>query len=171
MMGAFKDADDRTKGEYVLSALRIVLGFMLIWAFFDKLLGLGMQTTSEAAVINGGSPTEYYLSELVSGPFAGAFHAIAGNPLVDAALMAGLILVGIGLMAGIASKLSTIGMCAMMALMYMLSIPPSDNPVVDYHIVYILAIVAIYLLGGFGRLGLHGWWSRLGPVERHGILH
>ena len=45
------------KGRYVLSVMRIVLGFMLIWAFFDKLLGLGRLTDKSNAMINGGSPT------------------------------------------------------------------------------------------------------------------
>lgn len=64
--------DDGTESGYeavALATMRIVLGFMLVWAFFDKLIGLGRQTGEDAAVINGGSPTEYYLSELVKGPF------------------------------------------------------------------------------------------------------
>lgn len=134
------------------------------------MFGLGMLTTPEAAVINGGSPTEYYLSELVSGVFAGFFHAIAGNPVVDFLLMAGLLLVGIGLMLGVASRLSCIGMCAMMVLMYMLNVPPSDNPLVDYHIVYILATLAVYFLGGFGKWGLEDRWMSLGVVRRFRIL-
>ena len=47
------------KGGLMLGITRIILGFMFIWAFFDKLLGLGMLTTPEAAIINGGSPTAY----------------------------------------------------------------------------------------------------------------
>lgn len=162
--------DREEKGRICLAVLRIVLGFMLVWAFFDKLLGLGMLTTPEMAVINGGSPTEYYLSELVSGVFAGMFHAIAGNAVVDFLLMAGLILVGLGLMLGIASKLSTVGLCIMMALMYMMSVPPSDNPIVDYHIVYILAVVTVYWLGGFETISLNRWYCRIGIVNRWRIL-
>lgn len=99
------EADRNEWGLRMLAVMRIVLGFMMIWAFLDKMFGLGMLTTPEAAVINGGSPTEYYLSELVSGVFAGFFHAIAGNPVVDFLLMAGLLLVGIGLVLGVASRL------------------------------------------------------------------
>lgn len=162
--------DKRVLGEYILSVLRIVFGFMMLWAFFDKLLGLGMLTTPEAAIINGGSPTEYYLTELVSGVFADFWHVLAGNHLVDFLLMAGLLLVGIALIAGIASKLATVGMCVMMGLMYTLSVPPSDNPLVDYHIAYILGMIAVYCLGGFDRLSVNGWWSGLGMVRRFGLL-
>ncbi len=170
VFSGFKCMDRETAGNCCLAALRIVLGFMMVWAFLDKLLGLGMPTAPEAAVINGGSPTEYYLSELVSGVFTGMFHAIAGNPAVDFILMAGMALIGAGLILGVASRLTTVGMCLMMALMYMLSVPPSDNPLVDYHIVYILGTLAVFLLGGFDRWGLNGWYSDLGIVRRFWIL-
>ena len=166
----FGKRDRRETGEYVLAVLRIVFGFMLIWAFFDKLLGLGMLTTPEAAIVNGGSPTEYYLSELVSGVFADFFHGHAGNPVLDFLLMAGLLVVGVALLAGFASRLTTVGMCVMMFLMYLLAVPPADNPLVDYHIAYILAMTAIYLLGGFDRLSVNGRWSELGIVRRFPIL-
>ena len=162
--------DSQELGTYALAVLRIVFGFMLIWAFFDKLFGLGMQTTPEAAIINGGSPTEYYLTELVSGVFANLFHSLAGNPILDFLLMAGLLVIGIALLAGFVSKLATIGMCVMMFLMYLLSVPPSDNPLVDYHIAYIIAMIAICLLGGFDKLSINGWWNHLGIVQRFQIL-
>lgn len=162
------DNDDR--GRLVLGIIRIVLGFMMVWAFFDKLLGLGMLTTPENAIVNGGSPTAYYLSELVSGPFEGLFNAIAGNAVVDFLLMAGLIAIGVAMMLGIASRLSTVGMVVMMVLMYMLCIPPSDNPLVDYHIVYALAALAVFYLGGYRALGLQDRWEGIGMVKRIPML-
>lgn len=166
----FDLGSDRGRGELVLEILRIVLGFMLIWAFLDKLLGLGMPTTPDAAMINEGSPTEYYLSHLVSGPFEGIYSSLAGNPVLDILLMTGLLLVGVAMILGVASRLSTVGMCVMMALMFSLEIPPDDNPFVDYHIVYILASIAIYYLGGYGALGLGERWSELSIVKRFPIL-
>ena len=158
------------KGGLMLGITRIILGFMFIWAFFDKLLGLGMLTTPEAAVINGGSPTAYYLSQLVSGPFEGMWNALAGIAFIDFLLMFGLLAVGACLMLGIASKLSTIGIVIMMALMFTLCIPPSDNPLVDYHIVYIVASLAIYFLNGFSYIGLEDRWRELGIVKKLPIL-
>lgn len=157
--------DRRVAGEYLLAVVRVVLGFMLIWAFLDKLFGLGFQTTAEAAIINGGSPTEYYLSNLVDGVFAGFYEMLAGNVVVDFLLMAGLLLVGVSLFLGVASRLGTASMCVMMVLMYTLDVPPTDNPLVDYHIVYILAVLAVFLLGGFNRLSLADRYNRL-PVIR-----
>ncbi len=162
--------DGRVTGEYVLAVLRIVMGFMLIWAFLDKLLGLGFPTGSDAAVINGGSPTEYYLTYLVSGPFASLYESLAGNAVLDILLMAGLLLVGAAMVAGVSSRLATLGMCVMMAVMFTMEIPPEDNPLVDYHVIYILAALAVYLLGGFGRLSLAKYYDSLPVIRDHGLL-
>ena len=153
------------RGGMVLGIVRIVLGFMFIWAFFDKLLGLGMRTTPEAAVINGGSPTAFYLSQMVSGPFEEMWNALAGNAFIDFLLMFGLLAVGACLVLGIASKLSTIGIVIMMALMFTLCIPP-----LDYHIVYILTALAVYFLNGFSYIGLEDRWRELGIVKKLPIL-
>ncbi len=161
---------DHGKGMLILGIMRIVLGFMLVWAFFDKLLGLGMLTAPGDAIINGGSPTEYYLTHLVDGVFEGLFHSLAGNAVLDFLLMAGLILIGATMMLGMASKLSTIGMCVMMVLMFMLAVPPADNPLVDYHIVYLLASLLIYFFGGYSVLGLEDRWREIGIVKRIPIL-
>ena len=56
------EIDLRESGPLALGLMRIVLGFMLVWAFLDKMFGLGFPSPSSAAVINGGSPTEYYLN-------------------------------------------------------------------------------------------------------------
>lgn len=160
----------RVLGEYILSVLRIVFGFMMLWAFFDKLLGLGMLTTPEAAIINGGSPTEYYLTELVSGVFADFWHVLAGNHLVDFLLMADLLMVGVALIAGIASKLATVGLCVMMSLIHPFR-ATVRQPLVDYTtIAYIRGVIAVYCLGGFDRLSVNGWLSGLGMVRRFSLL-
>lgn len=41
----------------VLAALRLTTGFIFLWAFLDKLFGLGFSTPSERAWINGGKPS------------------------------------------------------------------------------------------------------------------
>lgn len=164
------EIDLRESGPLALGLMRIVLGFMLVWAFLDKMFGLGFPSPSSAAVINGGSPTEYYLNVLVEGPFEGIYHALAGNAFVDFLLLAGLLAVGSAMMLGIASKLATVGSVVMMALMFTLVLPPSDNPLVDYHIVYILATLVIYWLGGYSHLGLEDRWKGLSLVKRYPIL-
>ena len=43
--------------RYVTAALRLSLGWIFLWAFLDKMFGLGHETTSAQAWINGGHPT------------------------------------------------------------------------------------------------------------------
>ena len=89
----------------VLAALRVVLGFVFLWAFVDKLFGFGFATPAERAWINGGSPTTGYLSG-VEGPFAGIFNAIAGAAWADWLFMAGLLGIGLALMPGIGMRVA-----------------------------------------------------------------
>ena len=70
----------------VLAVLRIMFGFYFLWAFLDKTFGLGWATTSENAWINGGSPTEGYLSGVVDDPntpFQGLFETFLGQTWAD----------------------------------------------------------------------------------------
>ena len=52
-----------------LAVFRVVLGFEFLWAFLDKLFGLGYATPSAKAWIAGGSPTKGFLSSVDVGPF------------------------------------------------------------------------------------------------------
>ena len=59
-----------------LSVSRILIGLVFLWAFFDKLFGLGFATTADKSWLSGGSPTTGFLSH-VQGPFADVFNALA----------------------------------------------------------------------------------------------
>ena len=50
------------KQKIVFIALRLVMGFIFLWAFFDKVFGLGFATTTDKAWIYGMSPTTGFLS-------------------------------------------------------------------------------------------------------------
>ena len=65
------------------SVLRIALGFVFLWAFLDKLFGLGFATTPEKSWLAGGSPTFGFLNFAVKGPFASFYHSIASSVLVE----------------------------------------------------------------------------------------
>lgn len=126
-----------------ISLLRIGLGFIFLWAFFDKLLGLGFATTPDKAWLHGGSPTYGFLSFATKGPFALFFKSLAGNPIVDWAFMIGLLGIGISLLFNYAVRLGAIAGIVMLALMYLAVLPPENNPVLDDHIIYILVLVLI----------------------------
>lgn len=143
-----------------LAVLRILLGSVLLWAFADKLLGLGFATPAAKSWIAGGSPTAGYLGSL-KGALAGAFQPLAGNPVVDAAFMLGLLLVGAALVLGIALRAAAAGGTALMLLMWLSSLPIKTNPVIDEHIIYAAAMVALAASGAGNVWGLAGRWKEL----------
>lgn len=119
---------------------RLVMGFMFLWAFFDKLLGLGFATTKANAWINGGSPTYGFLTHAPTGPFATLFNSMAGVPLVDWLFMIGLLVVGLAMLTNRFVKVGAIVGIIMVLLMWLAVLPPANNPVIDEHIVYALLL-------------------------------
>lgn len=163
-------ADERAGAlRYVWAAARLALGWIFVWAFADKLFGLGISTPSEASWLNGGSPTEGYLSA-ATGPFAGIYHDIAGAGVVDVLFMAGLLGVGVALMAGIAMRPAAIAGGLMMVLMWSSMLWPQSNPFMDSHLIYALVLAGLALSSAGDTLGLGRWWSRTALVQRFGWL-
>ena len=149
-----------------LAVLRIMLGFIFLWAFLDKMFGLGFSTTSHAAMINGGSPTRGFLlygSDTLEA--LGSFFAIT-----DVIIMAAFLLIGVALILGIGMKIATIGGALLLILMYIGVFPPTTNPLIDYHIIYIFVLFAIYLANAGDVLGLGRQWKETTIVERFPIL-
>lgn len=148
------DVSGRLAGR-ALAVLRILLGIILLWAFADKVFGLGFATPASKSWLMGGSPTAGYLGSL-KGWLAGAFHALAGNPAVDIAFMLGLLLVGAALVLGVALRAAAVGGTALMLLMWLSALPIKTHPVLDEHIIYAAAVIALAATGagkvwGFGR--------------------
>ena len=82
------------------------MGWIFLWAFVDKLLGLGFATAPEKSWLAGGSPTTGFLKFAAKGPFVEIFHAMAGNPIVDWLFMLGLLLIGLALLLGIGVRIA-----------------------------------------------------------------
>ncbi len=135
------------KKHYVYVALRLVMGFIFLWAFLDKVFGFGLATQSEAAWINGGSPTTGFLTNAVHGPFADVFKGLAGSAIVDWLFMLGLLFVGLTLILNRYVKWGAIAGMLMLALMYLALLFPANNPIIDDHIVYILVLALLAMRG------------------------
>lgn len=140
--------------SYGWSILRVGLGFVFLWAFIDKLFGLGFATCKDklSGVVDvgcsqswahGGSPTDGFLGNAVTGPFANFYHNLAGNVFVDWAFMLGLLFVGLGLFFGTWIKSAAVAGMAMMALMWSALLWPANTPGVDEHVIYFLALFGI----------------------------
>jgi len=146
--------------------LRISIGFVFLWAFFDKLLGLGFGTLSERAWIAGGSPTTGYLMNGTEGPFTNVFQSLAGNPLIDYLFMFGLLGVGLAFVLGIALRFASVAGVAMMVLLYLSAAPPENNPLVDEHIIYALVLLVLAQLKAGEEMGFSRQWSK-SKIAKH----
>jgi thiosulfate dehydrogenase [quinone] large subunit len=167
-----------TGAARALALLRIATGFIFLWAFLDKTFGFGYATPAARAWINGGSPTKGFLSSVEVGPLQGVFHSLAGNPIVDWLFMLGLLGIGLALIAGVGLRISAVATTVMMAGMWLAEFPldkvtaggepsMSNNPIVDYHVIYaLIAIVAALAYAGH-TWGLGKAWSRLPFVQKN----
>ncbi len=145
--------------KYIWDILRLLMGWIFFWSFIDKLLGLGLSTCRDVsgkinffcdrAFIFGGSPTEGFLTFQTRGLLEPFFHQMAGNWFVDHLFMAGLFVVGTTLLFGYMIKLGSLSGVAMMILIFFsYSFPPINNPILEYHIIYIFVLVGIYFNSG-----------------------
>ena len=169
------------KTFYALALVRISLGFIFLWAFLDKLLGLGfatcrnpetdvVQTMCSRAWAEGGSPTTGFLNNAVQGPFADLYHNLAGVGLVDWLFMAGLLVVGVGLLLGIWVRVAAVVGAIMLFLMWTALLWPENNPFLDDHLVYAFALAAIYFGDSNQKWGLRAWLSQTGLVKALPLL-
>jgi thiosulfate dehydrogenase [quinone] large subunit len=131
--------------KIIFIKLRLVMSFIFLWAFVDKLFGLGFATKSADAWINGGSPTSGFLTFGTHGYFAEFFKGLAGMPMVDWLFMLGLLFVGLTLLLNKFVSLGAVAGVMMMILMWLATFPPTNNPIVDDHIVYALVLTILAL--------------------------
>lgn len=159
-----------TKEQYAWVGLRLVLGWIMLWAFFDKLFGLGYATASSRSWLNGGSPTSGYLQYATSGPLSDFYNGLAGNTAVDAIFMLALLMVGGALILGIGTKIAGYSGALLMVLLWTTYLPPENNPIVDDRIVYAILFLAMTVVKPGRWLGLGKWWSETSLVKRFPIL-
>lgn len=150
--------------------LRVSMGLIFLWAFLDKLLGLGYATTPDKSWLAGNSPTAGFLKNATYGPFKPFFESLAGNPLVDWLFMLGLLGVGVALTLGVAKKLSTLSGCLMLLLMYLAAFPPKNHPFIDDHIIYIFVLQLLLQLNSGEAFGLAKWWNEFPLVKKYRFL-
>lgn len=149
-----------------LAFLRIVVGWIFLWAFFDKLLGLGFNTPGERAWINGGSPTRGFL-ENADGAFAGMFQAMAGAaPLFDWVFMAGLLGIGVATILGAGVKIAAVSGTLLVFMMYLAQFPlgremAPTNPITTAHWLEAAALITVAATLAGDTFGLGRWWSRI----------
>ena len=152
--------------RYTLAGLRLALGWIFLWAFIDKLFGLGLATPEKGAWINGGSPTGGFLGKAVAGPFEGVYHSIAGAAWADWLFMLGLAAIGTALVLGIGIRAAAVAGSALLILMWTAVLPPENNPFLDDHLIYAGVLLLLALTAAGDTLGLGRVWGRLPIVQR-----
>jgi thiosulfate dehydrogenase [quinone] large subunit len=154
---------------YVWASLRVSIGLIFLWAFFDKVFGWGFSTTAEQAWIRGGSPTTGFLKFGTKGPFADFFQSLAGSAFIDWLFMIGLLGIGLGLLLGICVKIASWSGVVMLLLMWLAVLPPPHHPFIDEHVVYALVLmgVATTTVRSEDYFGLGKRWKALKAVRRN----
>jgi thiosulfate dehydrogenase [quinone] large subunit len=151
---------------HIWAAIRLGMAWTFLWPFLDKMFGLGHQTTSAHAWINGGNPTKGFLSGSV-GAFSGFYQSIAGAGIVNWLFMLGLLAIAISLSFGIAMRFAAVAGSVMLVLMWSASLPPSDDLFLDNHIIYALLLIGLALVGAGNTLGLGRRWTQTNLVQRY----
>ena len=160
--------DTNSRAWTGLAVTRILLGFIFVWAFADKLLGLGLATPEARAWLSGGSPTTGFLNG-VEGPFAAFFNGIAGSGWADWLFMIGLLGIGVALVFGVAMRLAGWSGALLMMLMWAASMPLETNPLIDDPVVYASVLLVLASVPQH-RYSLADWWRRQTLVKKNSWL-
>ncbi|NQU77975.1 DoxX family membrane protein [Candidatus Falkowbacteria bacterium] len=157
-------------GRYLWGILRIVMGWVFLWPFLDKLFGLGYATPSGQAWLDGASPTYGFLKFATRGPLAVVFQGMAGSPLVDWLFMLGLLFIGLALISGIFMKIASYSGALMLLLMWLAAFPPEHNPFLDEHLIYIVILIALGIIKAGRYFGLGEKWRESGLVKKYPLF-
>jgi thiosulfate dehydrogenase [quinone] large subunit len=152
--------------RYVFAGIRLALGWTFLWAFLDKLFGLGHETTSKQAWVNGGHPTLGFLKFSAKGPFTGFYHSIAGTWWADTLFMVGLAAIAIALIGGIGMRIAAVAGALLYVMMWSVVLPPENNLFMDDHLLFAAVLVGLALIGAGDTLGLGRWWAATPLVRR-----
>ncbi len=138
----------------VVLGLRLTMGWIFVWAGFDKLIR--------------GFSAEGFLVNATKGPLAGTFQNITGNATaltaVEQLVIWGEILIGVALIFGVLTRFAAFWGAAMMLLFYAAQLPPEHNPFMEYYLIYVLVLGALGALGAGRIMGLDA------IIGRHPLL-
>ncbi|MDU0972553.1 MAG: DoxX family protein [Actinomyces urogenitalis] len=144
--------------------LRILVGFYFLWAFTDKMFGLGFSTPSERSVLHGGRPAQGFIKAVPQGQPLESFFSLFVNPVGDWLFLLGLLGLGLALILGMGVKVAGVAGPLLMALMWLAELPPihsgeASNPLIDDHWFLALIFVVVMLTRAGDTWGLGRWWA------------
>ncbi|MBI4313045.1 MAG: DoxX family membrane protein [Chloroflexi bacterium] len=140
-----------------LLCLRIGMGWFMFYAGWVK------------AYAEDGWSAGQFLTDAAQGPFAGIFHAMAFNPVVDALVIVGELGVGMALIFGAAVRFAALSGIGIFVPLYLTHLPPPDGWV-SQHVIYILALAVLGATRSgvtYGIDGLLGAWEQRFPILKY----
>ncbi len=174
-----------TAGQKWAGVVRILLGLTFLWAFLDKTFGLGYASTKAWMFGTGdGSPTTGFLKFGVNpeGPFASFFTSLAPSSpagIMNWLFMLSLLGAGIGLILGVAMRVTAIGGSLLLLSMYVAIAPwakvtlpdgkitATNNPLIDDHIIYSATLMLLMFVMAGRYWGLGRVWEAHTPTWLH----
>lgn len=171
-------APSTTTAAPFIAVVRITTGLVFLWAFLDKLFGLGYATPSERSWLNGGSPTKGFLGTIDHGPLGAMFRSWAGATWADWLFMLALAGIGTAITLGIGMRIAAISGTLLMLMMWAAEWPlaratdtgqptMSTNPILDYHILYALVLIWLAITAAGTTWGLGKAWNKLDLVQKN----
>lgn len=167
------DYSERWLGYAVIS-LRVVMGWTLLQGGLTKLV-----TYLDGNPENNWTAAGYLANAIPEGnPFVGVWASMAGSPLIDALVMWGLTLTGIGLIVGAFVRWNAFWGAVMMLFFWAASLqggllqglPLAHGWVVDDHLVYAALLFGLGAAGAGRILGVDAWLENLSVVENNRSL-
>lgn len=156
-----------TAAGRALAVLRIAYGLTFLWAFVDKVFGLGYATPSGKGWIDGGDPTAGFLGKGATGPFEDFYHSLVGDFWVSPLFMIALAGIGLALTLGIGMRIAAVSGAVLYLMMWSAVLPPENNPVLDDHILGAITLITLALVAAGNVWGFGRQWSQLSIVGRY----
>jgi len=98
------------------------------------------------------------------------FQVLAGQAWVDWLFMIGLLLIGLALIFGVGMRIATLTGSVLLAFMWLATLPPEHNPLMDEHLIYILVLQVLNLTRNEQSWSLGQQWSKVPLVKKFPIL-
>ena len=163
--------DQRPTADRILwGLLRLMMGWIFLWPFLDKLFGLGFATEQGSGWIDGGSPTTGFLEFGTRGPLKDVFQSMTGSTFADWLFMIGLLGIGLALLVGCGVRIASVTGAIMLVLMWLAALWPEHNPFLDDHLIYAFVLVGVYATDAGRYLGLGKRWANSAVVSRNPYL-
>lgn len=172
------------RGMWAWTILRILLGWSFLWAFLDKMFGLGFSTCRvsddsgptntidfmcDKAMLQGGSPTFGLLKFGTQASHTGGLFrwmASSGPTTIgwaDVLFMLALLLGGVALMLGVGTRIAATGGMLLMIFMFLaLDVWPDTNPINSSHVIEGFVFLGIFTVGP-GTFSLQKWMVKTFP--------